>query len=162
MFRIIPFLLLLIILIMAVWFPRFRFAMGLTLVALILSIGGIIWFDAHERDLEWQRIPLSDVKLSHMEVWPGLNSRSFVINGRLQNDSQESAVVEAILQVTLEDCHGNNRSECELIGQEEVELPLKVPNGQARDFKVTIPFSTVPKIQGKATWHYEILRVRSA
>jgi hypothetical protein len=161
MFRIIPFILLFLILVVAVWFPRFRLAMGLTLVALLISMSVIIWQDTQERDLEWQRVALSEVKLSHMEVRPGLNSRSFVVNGRLQNDSPEFTLMSATLQVTLEDCHGIKGLECELIGQGQTDLLLEVPMGQARDFQTTVPFATVPKLQGEANWHYEILRVRA-
>ncbi len=155
------FLIFLVIIGIAVWYPRFRLAMGIICIGVVISLGFVIWQDSQERALELNRIPFSDIQLSHMKIRPGLNSRSFVVNGRLQNDSQKFSITSATLQVTLEDCHGINNSECELIGQERVELSLEVPGGQARDFQKTVPFSTVPKIQGEATWHYEIVQVRA-
>lgn len=155
------FLIFVIIVGIAVWYPRFRLAMGIMCGGIVIGLGFVIWQDTQERELELHRISFSEVQLSHMKIRPGLNSRSFVVNGRLQNDSPRFAISSAILQVTLEDCHGINKSECELIGQERAELSLEVPEGQARDFQKTIPFSTVPKIQGEATWHYEIVQVRA-
>ena len=46
-------------------------------------------------------------------------------------------------------------------GQEKVEIPLEIPPSQARDFSITIPFPTMPKIVGDPTWQYDILRVRA-
>ncbi|MDR4494692.1 MAG: hypothetical protein AB7P17_05710 [Nitrospirales bacterium] len=155
------FLLFLVIVGIAVWYPRFRLAMGILCGGIVIGIGFVIWLDTQERGLEFHRVSIAEVQLSHMKIRPGLNSRSFVVNGRLQNNSQRYAITSATLQVTLEDCHGINNSECELIGQERAELSLEIPGGQARDFQKTIPFSTVPKIQGEATWHYEIVQVRA-
>lgn len=155
------FIIFLVIIGIAIIYPRFRLAMGIICLGIVTGLGFIIWQESQERALELNRIPLSEVQLSHMKIRPGLNSRSFVVNGRLQNDSPKFSITSATLQVTLEDCHGNNNSECELIRQERAELSLEVPGGQARDFQETVPFSTVPKIQGEASWHYEIVQVRA-
>jgi hypothetical protein len=152
------FLLILIMIFVAANFPKFRRALGILLMVLFGVIGFIIWQDTQERELEFQRIPVAQAQLSHMQVRPGLNSRSFVVNGRLQNASQIFTILSATLQATIEDCHV---TQCEIVGQEEVEIPLEVPPNQARDFSRTIPFSTVPKIIGEPSWRYEIVRVRA-
>jgi hypothetical protein len=63
-----------------------------------------------------------------------------------------------MLQATIKDCEGQS---CEIVGQEDIMVPLEVPPDQARDFSVTIPFSVVPKVKGEAVWEYEILMVRA-
>lgn len=158
MLRIALFLLILIMILVAAYLPKFRRALGMTLIILLGAIGFIIWQDTRERQLEFQRIPVSQAQLSHMQVRPGLNSRSFVVTGRLQNAAQSFTILSATLQATLEDCHA---TECEIVGQEEIEIPLEIPPGQARDFSMTIPFPTVPKIVGEPTWRYDILKVRA-
>jgi len=158
MLRIAIILLIVIMILVATYLPKFRRALGMTLIVLSGAIGFIIWQDTRERELEFQRIPLSQAQLSHMQVRPGLNSRSFVVTGRLQNAAQNFTILSATLQATLEDCHA---SECEIVGQEEVELSLEIPASQARDFSITIPFPTMPKIIGEPAWRYEILRVRA-
>jgi hypothetical protein len=152
------FLLILIMIFVAAYLPKFRRAFGMTLMVLFGAIGFIIWQDTRERELEFQRIPVDQAQLSHMQVRPGLNSRSFVVTGRLQNAAQSFTILSATLQATIEDCHA---TECEIVGQEELEITLEIPPNQARDFSVTIPFPTMPKIIGESTWRYEILRVRA-
>lgn len=151
-------LLILIMILVATYLPKFRRALGMILMVLFGAIGFVIWQDAQERELEFQRIPVSQAQLSHMQVRPGLNSRSFVITGRLQNTAQIFTIVSVTIQATIEDCHVK---ECEIVGQEAAEISLEIPPNQARDFSLTMPFPTIPKIIGEATWRYAILKVRA-
>ncbi|MCA9422778.1 MAG: hypothetical protein KC592_17290 [Nitrospira sp.] len=151
-------LLILIMIVAATYMPQFRRALGMTLMVLFGAIGFIVWQDTQERKLEFQRIPLGQAQLSLMQVRPGLNSRSFVVTGRLQNTAQIFSIISVTLQATIEDCH---KAECEIVGQEDVEFSIEVPPNQARDFSITIPFSTVPKIIGEARWRYDILKIRA-
>ena len=158
MLRIAIILLILIMILVATYLPKFRRALGMILIVLLGAIGFIIWQDTQEWELEFQRIPAAQAQLSHMQVRPGLNSRSFVVTGRLQNAAQSFTILSATLQATIEDCH---LTECEIVGQEDVEILLEIPPNQARDFSITMPFPTIPKIIGEATWRYDILRVRA-
>ncbi len=151
-------LLILIMILVATYLPKFRFVLGMTLIVLFGAIGFIIWQDTQERELEFQRIPVSQLQLSHMEVRPGLNSRSFVLTGRIENAAQIFTIISVTIQATIEDCHG---TECEIVGQEAAEISLEIPPKQARDFSMTMPFPTIPKIIGEATWRYAILKVRA-
>lgn len=156
-----PFTIILLILIMilvAAYLPKFRRVLGVILMVLFGAIAFIIWQDTQERELEFQRIPISQVQLSHMDVRPGLNSRSFVLTGRLENAAQIFTIISVTIQATIEDCHA---TECEIVGQETAEISLEIPPKQARDFSLTIPFSAIPKIIGEATWRYAILKVRA-
>lgn len=158
MLRVALFILLLIIILVAVNFPKFRRTLGLTLMLMIGAIGVIIWQDTRERGLEFERIYVKQAQLSQMQVRPGLNSRSFVVSGRIQNVAEKYTIFSVMLQATIKDCEGQT---CEIVGQEKIMVPLKVPPDQARDFTVTIPFSGVPKVKGEAVWEYEILLVRA-
>lgn len=158
MLRIALFLLILIMILVAAYLPNFRRALGMMLVVLLGTIGFIIWQDIQEWELEFQRIPVAQAQLSNMVVRPGLNTRTFVVTGRLQNAAQSFTILSATLQVTIEDCH---TTACEIVGQEDVEIPLDIPPNQARDFSLTVPFPTMPKIIGESSWRYEILKVRA-
>ena len=72
MIRIAIFVLLLIFILVAVNFPKFRRTLGVTLVVLMGAVGVIIWQDSQERDLEFERISVEQVQLKQMEVHPGL------------------------------------------------------------------------------------------
>lgn len=151
-------LLILIMIFMATYLPKLRRILGMTLMVMFGAIGFIIWQDTQERELEFQRIPPSQAQLSHMEVRPGLNSRSFVLTGRLENSAQIFSIISVTIQATIEDCH---MTECEIVGQEAAEISLEIPPNQARDFSLTMPFPTIPKIIGEARWRYAILKVRA-
>lgn len=151
-------LLILFMILVATYLPKFRLVLGMTLMVLFGAIGFIIWQDTQERELEFQRIPVSQLQLSHMDVRPGLNSRSFVLTGRIENAAQIFTIISVTIQATIEDCHG---TECEIVGQEAAEISLEIPPKQARDFSMTMPFPTIPKIIGEATWRYAILKVRA-
>lgn len=158
MLRVALFILLLVIILVAVNFPKFRRTLGVTLMLMIGAIGVIIWQDTRERGLEFERIYVVQAQLSQMQVRPGLNSRSFVVSGRIQNVAQKYTIFSVMLQATIKDCEGQS---CEIVGQEAIMVPLEIPPDQARDFSVTIPFSVVPKVKGEAAWEYEILLVRA-
>ncbi len=158
MIRIAIFVFLLIIILLAVNFPKFRRSLGVTIVLLFGAIGVIIWQDTHERELEFERISLGQAQLMQMQVRPGLNSRSFVVGGRIQNLSKDYTILSIQLQATVKDC---NLGACEIVGQETTTFSLEIPSDQSRDFSVTIPFSVAPLIKGEPAWEYEILKIRA-
>ncbi len=158
MVRIALFVALLVIILVAVKFPKFRRTLGLTLVVVMGMIGIIIWQDSQERELEFERISVDQVQLLQMVVRPGLNARSFVVNGRIQNHAKDYTILSIQLQATIQDC---DLGTCEIVGQQHSMFPLEVPSKQSRDFSVTIPFSVIPEIKGEAAWKYEVLKIRA-
>jgi hypothetical protein len=158
MLRIAVFLVLLLIILVAVYFPRFRRTLGVTIFILFGAIGVIIWQDTQDRELEFERISLEQAQLLQMKVRPGLNARSFVVAGRLQNLAKDYTILSIELQATVKDCH---LGDCDIVGQGQVTLPVEVPAAQSRDFSVTIPFSVFPEIKGEAGWEYGIMKIRA-
>ena len=158
MIRIAIFVFLLIMILLAVNFPKFRRSLEVTIVILFLAIGVIIWQDTQEQELEFERISLGQAQLMQMQVRPGLNSRSFVVGGRIQNLAKDYTILSIQLQATVKDC---NLGTCEIVGQETTTFSLEIPSDQSRDFSVTIPFSVAPQIKGEPAWEYEILKIRA-
>jgi hypothetical protein len=158
MIRIALFVLVIIIILVAVSFPKFRRTLGVTLLVVMGAIGLIIWQDSQEQELEFQRISAEQVQLLQMQVRPGLNARSFVVNGRIQNLAKDYTILSIQLQATVKDCHGED---CEIVGQEATIFPLEVPSAQSRDFSVTIPFPVAPKFKGEPVWEYKVLKIRA-
>ena len=158
MLRIALFLLLLVIILVAINFPKFRRTLGVTIVAFMGAIGIIIWQDSQERELEFKRISVEQVQLLQMQVRPGLNARSFVVGGRIQNLAQDYTILSIQLQATVSDCE---LGDCDIVGQEAITFPLEVPSAQSRDFSVTIPFPVAPEVKGEPAWEYKILKIRA-
>jgi hypothetical protein len=159
MLRVALFIAILLIIIVAVYFPKFRRTLGVMLVLVLGAIGVIIWQDTQEQELEFERVSVNQVQLSQMQSRPGLNARSFVFSGRIQNLAEDYTILSFMLQATLKDC--NDGGACDIVGQERTMIPLAIPAGQSRDFLVTIPFPVVPVVKGDAAWEYHIKNIRA-
>lgn len=158
MLRIIAILLILVLLLAAFLFPPFRRSLWATLVVVLCVIAGLIWLDSRERALQQSRLPPSQVEILHTQVRPGLNARSYVVNGRIRNQSEEFTINRIVLQATLKDCVSGS---CEVVGQEDRRIFFEVPPAQSRDFEVSIPFSTVVDVHGTPEWKFVVLEVET-
>jgi len=156
--RVALFIVILLIIAVAVYFPKFRRTLGVMFVLVMGAIGVIIWQDTQEQELEFERVSVSQAQLSQMQSRPGLNARSFVLSGRIQNLAKDYTILSFMLQATLKDCHDGA---CDIVGQEHTMIPLTIPAGQSRDFLVTIPFPVVPVVTGDAAWEYHIKNIRA-
>ena len=158
MLRIIIILLILVLLLAAFLFPPFRRSLWATLVVVLCVVAGIIWFDYRERELQHSRLPLTQVSLLHMQARPGLNAQTYVVNGRIRNQSKEFTINMIKLQVILQDCVSEH---CEVVGQADHRIFLEIPPAQARDFEASVPFSSVVKMKGTPKWQFAVRAVKT-
>lgn len=158
MLRIIIILLIAVLILAAFLFPQFRRSLWTTLVVVLCVVAGIIWLDSRQRELQHSRLPLSQIELLHMQMKPGLNARSFVVKGRLRNQSEELTINMIVLQVTLNDCVAEI---CQVVGQEDRRIFLQVPPAQSRDFEATVPFSSVADLRGTPEWQFVVLELET-
>ena len=158
MLRIIIILLILVLLLAGFLFPQFRRSLWGTFVVVLCVVAGIIWLDNRERELQQSRLPLSQVQLLNMQAKPGLNSRTYVVNGRIRNQSNEFTINRIQLQITLQDCISK---QCEAVGQTDQRIFLEVPPAQARDFETSIGFPSIAKFQGTPEWQFAVLAVNT-
>lgn len=158
MLRIIIILLIAVLILTAFLFPQFRRSLWTTLVVVLCVLAGIIWFDNRQRELDQSRFSLNQVELFHMGAKPGMNARTYVVNGRLRNQSEDLTINMILLQVTLKDCVAES---CQVIGQEDRRIFLEVPPDQFRDFEVTVPFSSMVDLRGTQEWQFEVMKVET-
>lgn len=158
MLRIIIILLIAVLILTAFLFPQFRRSLWTTLVIMLCVLTGIIWFDNRQRELDQSRLPLNQIELLHMQVTPGLNARSYIVDGRLRNQSEDLTINMIVLQVTLKDCMADS---CQVVGQEDRRIFLQVPPTQSRDFEVTVPFSSMVDLRGSPEWQFGVMKVET-
>jgi hypothetical protein len=156
MLRIIIILLIAVLLLTAFVFPQFRRSLWITLVVVLCVLAGIIWFDNRQRELEQSRLSMNQIELHHMQAKPGPNARTYIVNGRLRNQSKDLTINRIVLQVTLKDCVAES---CQVIGQEDRRIFIKVPPDQSRDFEVTVPFTSMVDLRGMPQWQFLVLKV---
>ena len=104
MLRLVIVVLILVLILSALVLPRFRRSLLATLVLVTSVIAVIIWLDNRERELQHSRLPLSQIELRNMQVTPGFNVRSYVVKGRIHNDSRDFTINTVELQLDLKDC----------------------------------------------------------
>ena len=158
MLRIIIILFIVILILTAFLFPRFRRSLWTTLVIVLCVLAGIIWYDNRQRELQKSRISPNQIELHHMQTKPGLSPRSFIVTGRLGNPSVDLTITMFVLQVTLKDCAAGG---CQVIGQEDRRIFLQVPPNQSRDFEVNVPFSSVVDLKGTPQWQFIVLEAET-
>ncbi|WP_447970342.1 hypothetical protein [Nitrospira sp. M1] len=156
MLRVIILIAILVLLLAAFFLPQFRRALWITLAGVISVVALIIWLDNRERELAHSNFPLSHVVLERMQAKPGLNAKSYVVSGRILNQSPVNPLHQVIVEVTVNDCE---RDVCQVIAQEQGRVSKEVPPGQARDFQISIPFSSSVQVQGEAEWAYQVIDV---
>ncbi len=156
MLRIIIIVTILVLLLSAFFLPRFRRALWATLGVVLSIIAVIIWLDNRERELAHLSFPLTQVELSNMVAAPGLNARSYVVNGRIFNHSPTEPLKQVLFEVMVNDCEG---AHCQVVAQEEGRVSMVIPPGQVRDFKVSVPFSSLITLQGTAEWVFKVIDV---
>ena len=156
MLRIVIGIVVVILFLLALFFPRFRRALWATLVIVVTLLAVIIWVDNRERKLGHSRLPPNQIELVNMQVRPGLNSKSYVVRGRVRNHSREFTLQTFLLQLNLKDC---DAGECDIVGQAQRRIPLNVPPSQARDFQVSVPFPGSHSVQDNPEWSFVILEV---
>ena len=156
MLRIIIIVAILILILSAFFLPRFRRALWITVAVVLSGVVVIIWLDNRDRELARLNFPLSKVELENMQVTPGLNARSYVVNGRIYNHSSSESLHQVLIQVTAKDCENQN---CSIVAQEQGRVSIDIPPAQARDFHITIPFSTTLSPNAERAWLFKVIDI---
>ena len=156
MLRLVLIVLIVVLLLSAFFLPRFRRALWITLGIVATLVVIIIWVDNRERELSHKSIPLAHVELQNMEVTPGLNARSYFVQGRVLNHSANESLRQVVFEVNLQDCQ---LEDCQIVAQERGRVSVDIPPSQARDFKVSVPFSSSIHLQGKPEWTFTVVDV---
>ncbi len=156
MLRVILIITILVLLLSAFFLPKFRRALWITLAVVVSLIATIIWLDNRERERANRNFPITQVELQDMQAKPGLNARAYVVNGRVLNHSLSDTLTQVLFEVNVKDCDGGD---CQVIAEEQGRVSLVIPPGQARDFQVSVPFSSSIVLQGKPKWEYKVIDV---
>ena len=156
MLRLVLIFLVVVVVLSLFFLPKFRNALWLTLAIVLSLVATIIWLDNREREISHSTVPLDQVELQNMEALPGLNALSYIIKGRILNHSSTHVLREVVFGVILKDC---DEQRCQTVAEEKGRVSREVPPTQARDFQVTVPFSSVIRLQGQSQWSFRVLDV---
>ena len=130
----------------------------------VLVIGAlVIVFTTNEvAQLNRSKLPVEDIKIENPVFTPAYGD-GFRFNARLINTHEFVTLKETTVSITLLDCpqdSGDSEDGCQVIGQEDQRIIVKIPPSQARDVSRTLSFGSV-KPRGNVRWRIKITETRS-
>ncbi len=142
----------------AFFFPRFRNALLILIGVLALGFFVLYEYQQMEEKASRGRIANTDVHLTELRLIlrsPG----SYTLAGRLRNGSAQFSIQSLQIRLTLRDCVSKNQ--CETIGETTQYVSLSVPPGQTRGVEERIYFSSLPSLKGNLEWDYAVVEIRA-
>src|SRR5262245_13385256 len=153
-----------IVIIAAFALPRFGHLLVRIIggVVVLAALGAVVLLVMNqrqeaERERAKNRIKPGEIELSDLVLKNGYGLGSYTLAGRVRNRSNQYALHELTLRLTMRDCSPS--SECEIVGQTDETIHADVPPGQARDVNDFVHFSGLGSPHGKHQWDYEVREI---
>ncbi|MHA3914463.1 hypothetical protein [Halovulum sp. GXIMD14793] len=140
-----------------VLYPHLRVITG-AVVAIFVGVASIYFLlpgsadQARQSAITPKQLRLSDVDLTTTD-------RYTEVRGRVVNTA-DADLRSFFLRVTLQDCI--EADSCVTIGEDEAEMRIIVPAGQARDFQGVLDFRDAATLRGTPKWDYDITRITAS
>ena len=124
------------------------------LVAGVIAVGAVltaysIKSDNNRREAAGRLIPLADVAIDDARLGDLTH-----LTGRVRNANRSHTLSQFDMTVTVRDCTVSGQ--CEIVGQANTAVYVRVPPGQARDISNYVFFNPQPHIRGRMEWSYVI------
>ena len=139
-------------------FPAFR---KLTLIVVVVGIVGMIllfgYFKEQEADNARKREAakhlVAPTSLAFEDMRLGSQYGDFRLTGRVRNTSQYT-ITAVTVKLSISDCDSSGH--CDVVGDKEQEVYLRIPPGQVRDLDETLFMDNGTKIRNTMQWDYTI------
>jgi len=105
-----------------------------------------------------EELDLSRLKLR--QIYQLASGTTFVIGGRIKNNSPEYYLIKLRLLVTIQDC--SSPENCETIGNRGINIKTRIPSGQARDVREEFKFEDIKERKGLQRDYYQVTQIRGS
>lgn len=138
----------------------YRNSLFVLLTTLLIGVVGVIWYAEFYDGEQTSAIAVEDVSLDNFSVRTTYGD-SFAMNARLRNASEQYVLSAVGIELSASDCTAGTQGEsCIVVGQEEKEIQVEVPAGQARDIVEQFIFPPI-RPNGELKWSYLVLYTRA-
>ncbi len=144
------------ILFMSRFYPRVAFSL---LGALVIGAAVIVFSTTDIARLNQSKLPVEDIRIENPVIIPSYGG-GHRLSARLVNTNQSVMLKESVVSITMLDCAGESDDECQVIGQNDQRVNVKIPPGQARDISQTLSFGLSNPV-GTLRWQIIITATRS-
>ncbi len=147
------------LLFMSRFYPKVAFSV---LGVLVIGATVIIFSTTDIADVNRSKLPVADIQIENPVMTPAYGG-GFRFNARLVNTHQSTTLKESTASITMLDCpegSGDIDDNCQVIGQQDERIIMRIPPGQARDVSRTLSFDSA-KPKGTVRWQITITETRS-
>ena len=125
---------------------------------LALAVVGYIAYDSQQTEASKQLVRPEQLEFADMRLGPESFGSAYKLVGRVKNNSRHTAFgLQAKIHVL--DC--DEKSNCEVVGEEERDIAPLIPPGQVRDIDDSIYFGSGTHVRGHFQWTYTISEIRA-
>ena len=142
------------------YLSRFYPKVGFGILAVLIAGAALIVLTTTDvAKTNRSKLPPEDILVENLVIVAAYGD-AFKLNARLNNTHSSVELKELVLSVTMQDCQDQDSDNCQVMGQENERINLKIPPGQSRDISRVIAF---PSIQPKGTlrWNVIVTETRS-
>lgn len=138
------------------YYPKIAFSvLGVLVVASIV----IVFSTTDQARMKRSSLPAEDIVIEN-PVITGSYAGGFRFNARMVNQNPSLELKESVVSITMLDCVDEQESSCQVIGQREQRILVRIPPGQARDISRTLSFGNA-KPAHSLRWKYQITETRN-
>ena len=138
----------------------YKNSLFLLLATVLIGVLGVIWYAEFYESSHTSAIAVDDVSLDNFSVNTTYGD-SYQMKARLRNASEQYILSATGIELSASDCISDTQGEtCIVVGQEEKEIQVEVPAGQARDIVEQFIFPPI-RPNGELRWSYTVLYTKA-
>jgi hypothetical protein len=125
---------------------------------LALAILGYLMYDKWQAAVSKTLVRVGELEFADMRLGQESFGQSYKLVGRVKNNSRYTVFgIQAKIHVL--DC--DEKSNCEVVGEEDTDIAPMIPPGQVRDIDDSLYFSNGARVRGHFQWNYTISEIRA-
>ena len=138
------------------YYPRIAFSV---LGVLIIASVAIVFSTSDLAIVNRSKLPVEDITIENAVI-TGSYAGGYRFSARLVNTNEHIELKETAISITMLDCEDESKTSCQVIGQREQRILVRIPPGQARDVSRTLSFGSARPANTLA-WQYKVTDTRN-
>jgi hypothetical protein len=139
-------------------FPSFRKTIFVIAGVLVLAVVGYLEHEKQQTEDSKKLVRVEELEFADLRLGPESFGSAYKLVGRIKNNSRYTVFrIQATIHVL--DC--DEKSNCEVVGEEERNIAPVIPPGQVRDIDDSIYFGSGTHVRGHFQWNYTIKEIQA-
>ena len=139
-------------------YPLFRRMIFAITGILVLVVLGYLAYSESQTEAAKKLVSANELAFEDMRLGPESYGSAYKLVGRVKNNSKYT-VYGISAKIRVLDC--DDKSNCDIVGEEERDIAPMIPPGQVRDIDDSILFGSGTRVRGRFEWNYTIGDIRA-